>query len=93
MENTCSQCDGKGIIYFKDGTSKTCMECLNAGRLTNFHHEFGKEVENNHICPKCHGTGIVKGEKGACHTCWDCLQSGKLDNHSKNLPDFKLRRN
>ena len=42
-------------------------------------------------CPKCHGSGFIKEKDGSVHTCWDCLANGRLDNHSKSLPDSKLK--
>lgn len=91
-ENVCPKCNGKGIIYGKDGASQTCFDCLQAGRLTSFHHKFEKEdQQRDNVCPKCHGRGIVKEANGSNHTCWDCLQSGRLDNHSKNLADTDIK--
>jgi len=42
-------------------------------------------------CSKCNNTGIVKDANGTVHTCWDCLAAGRLDNHSKNVPDSKIK--
>jgi DnaJ-class molecular chaperone len=93
MEETpvCPKCNGKGIIYGNDGSSRTCVDCLNSGKLTSFHHKFEQEVEDNSVCAKCHGTGIVKEASGQNHTCWDCLTSGRLDNHSKNVKDAGIK--
>ena len=50
--------------------------------------EIGKK---EYACKKCKDTGIVKEADGSCHTCWDCMMKGKLDQHSKDIPDSKIR--
>ena len=87
----CEKCHGKGIIYGNDGSSRTCIDCLNAGNLTNFHHKFQQESEVSSVCAKCNGRGIVKEKDGSNHTCWDCLTAGRLDNHSRDLKDSNIR--
>jgi DnaJ-class molecular chaperone len=91
MEELCQKCQGKGIIYEKDGKSHTCFDCLQAGKLTNFHYKFEKEDQVDSVCQKCNGKGIVKEANGSSHTCWDCLQAGRLDNHTRNLQDSNIK--
>lgn len=91
-EEKCLKCNGSGIIYGKDGSSQTCFDCLNAGKLTSFHHKFDEEDQTNHMkCQKCNGSGIMKEKDGTNHTCWDCLTSGRLDNHNSNLKDSGIK--
>jgi DnaJ-class molecular chaperone len=87
----CAQCGGAGIVYDKEGNSRTCLECLNSGKLDSFRAKQEQEEEKPTACPKCHGRGIVKDANGSSHCCWDCLTSGRLDNHSKNLPDSDIK--
>ena len=42
-------------------------------------------------CQKCKDTGIVAEQDGSCHVCFICLAEGRLDQHSKNVPDSKIR--
>lgn len=88
---TCSKCDGKGIIYERDGTAHTCLDCLKSGRLDSFHLKEEKKDIDSSVCPKCKGKRIIRDKDGTSHTCWDCLASGRLDNHSTNLPDTNIR--
>jgi DnaJ-class molecular chaperone len=91
MDPNCQKCKGTGIVYEANGASHTCFDCLQAGKLTNFHHKFEQEEVKSEVCQKCKGTGIVKEGNGSSHTCWDCLNSGKLDNHSRNVPDAGIK--
>ncbi len=89
---TCEKCNNIGIVYEKDGSSHTCFDCLNSGKLNNTSSvKQEQSFENNSICAKCHSTGIVKEANGQTHTCWDCLQSGRLDNHSRTLPEHNIK--
>lgn len=46
---------------------------------------------NKWKCQKCQDTGIIKEPNGTCHVCYDCLIEGRLDQHSKNVPDSKIK--